>query len=203
MEQYPILQSGFITNTMEGLIRPVFVKDPFIDFTIDKDHLKNKSLNFYSAEVDDLYEVWRKTPNKLREFEFRESVLTAAYYAFNIKSIYKWIEMQSLSTKTSSIHNAFILETVSFVYGGERKVQLPQWIRLIEASREARAVKIDIDKFFDTEKYPNVVTHSNLLTDFIVSWVSQPNGFEDLLLSLYVIFGNRPYVTDVANKNVS
>lgn len=202
MDKYPILQSGFITNTTDGLKRPVFVKDPFVDFAIDKDHRKSKSLNFFVPEVNNLYEAWRNSPTKLKEFDFREQILCAAYRAFNIKSIYKWIEMQALSTKISHMHNMFLLETVAFVYGEPRSLQLPQWIRLIEASAESRATKVDIDKYFDKEKFPSTATYSNLLTDFITAWVSRPNGFEDLLLSLYVIFGDRPYVTDVANKNV-
>ena len=64
------------------------------------------------------------------------------------------------------------------------------------------SVSFTFDKYFDRTKSNNVKFGSNLTSDILVDWVSHVDGFQDLLVSLYVIFGSRPYVTDVANRNV-
>lgn len=203
MSKFAILQSGFICNLDQGLVRNEFVKDPFVDLALDKDHLKSKSLYFYVKEIDDLYEEWSKDTKLVKTMDFRERIIKATKKSFNSTSIYNWFNMQSNATTVTSLHENFILETINFVLGIPRNIQTSQWVRLLEISEKAQSVTINVDKFFNQELYRNEIKFSSsLLSDFIVGWTSQPNGFEDLLLSLYVIFGDRPYVTDVADKNV-
>ena len=204
MNKFAVLQSGFISDLSKGLIHNEFIKDPFVDLALDKDHLKSKSHYFYSKEVDDLYEEWSKNNTLIKTIEFREKIIKAAKNAFNNISIYNWLNIQKYANTVTSTHVNFISETIGFVLGFPRSIQTSQWIRLLEVSEKAQSINLDIDKYFNKNNIQNQVKFSSsLLTDFIVTWVSQPNGFEDMLLSLYVIFGDRPAVTDVADKNIS
>lgn len=204
MNKFAVLQSGFISDLSKGLIHNEFIKDPFVDFALDKDHLKSKSHYFYFKEVDDLYEEWSKNNTLIKTMEFRERIIKAAKNAFNNISIYNWLNIQKYANTVTSTHVNFISETIGFVLGSPRSIQTSQWIRLLEVSEKAQSINLDIDKYFNKNNIQNQVKFSSsLLTDFIVTWVSQPNGFEDMLLSLYVIFGDRPAVTDVADKNIS
>lgn len=204
MNKFAVLQSGFISDLSKGLVHNEFIKDPFVDLALDKDHLKSKSHYFYFKEVDDLYEEWSKNNTLIKTMEFREKIIKAAKNAFNNISIYNWLNIQKYANTVTSTHVNFISETIGFVLGSPRSIQTSQWIRLLEVSEKAQSINLDIDKYFNKNNIQNQVKFSSsLLTDFIVIWVSQPNGFEDMLLSLYVIFGDRPAVTDVADKNIS
>lgn len=204
MNKFAILQSGFISDLSKGLVHNEFIKDPFVDLALDKDHLKSKSHYFYFKEVDDLYEEWSKNNTLIKTMEFREKIIKAAKNAFNNVSIYNWLNTQKYANTVTSTHENFISETIGFVLGSPRSIQTSQWIRLLEVSEKAQSINLDIDKYFNRNNIQNQLKFSSsLLTDFIVRWVSQPNGFEDMLLSLYVIFGDRPAVTDVADKNIS
>lgn len=204
MNKFAILQSGFISDLSKGLVHSEFIKDPFVDLALDKDHLKSKSHYFYFKEVDDLYEEWSKNNTLIKTMEFREKIIKAAKNAFNNVSIYNWLNTQKYANTVTSTHENFISETIGFVLGSPRSIQTSQWIRLLEVSEKAQSINLDIDKYFNRNNIQNQLKFSSsLLTDFIVKWVSQPNGFEDMLLSLYVVFGDRPAVTDVADKNIS
>jgi hypothetical protein len=203
MKRFAILQSGFITNLEKGLIKNQYIKDPFVDLALDKDHLKSKSLYFYHKEINDIYEDWRGDKTLMKSMDFRERILKAAKDAFNSYSIYQWFLMQGNTETLTELHQRFIYDTLSFVQGQKRSIEAVQWIRLLEASEKTQGVKIDVDKYFDNVNFKQEAKFSSsALSTFLVNWTSQPNGFEDLMITLFVIFGDRPYVTDVADKNV-
>lgn len=203
MKKFAILQSGFITNLEKGLTRNDYIKDPFVDLALDKDHLKSKSLYFYHKEINDIYLAWSGDSTLLKSMEFRERILKAAKDAFNSYSIYQWFLMQSNAETLTELHQKFIYDTLGFVQGQKRSLETVQWIRLLEASEKSKGVKINVDKYFDNVNFKQEAKFSSsALTSFIVSWTTQPNGFQDLMITLFVIFGDRPYVTDVADKNI-
>lgn len=203
MFKYPILQSGFVSNTERGLIKATFVKDPFVDFTLDKDHRKSKNLYFYSKEITDIYNDWCGDSSLIKSMDFRDRIIKAALTAFNSLSFYNWVELQSLPDTTGSLHEKFLDETIKFILLGTREINIVQWIRLLEADTKTLSINFTFKKFFDVDQRNNSLRfQSNLTTDVIHYWVSHVDGFQDLMISLYVIFGSRPYVTDVANKNV-
>lgn len=202
MNRYPILQSGFVSNTERGLIKAEFVKDAFVDFALDKDHRKSKNLYFYSKEVTDIYNDWCGDSKLLKSMEFRERILSAAFKSFNSLSLYSWLQMQSMPETTGSLHEKFLDETLNYIVTGKREINIVQWIRLLEADTKTLSVNFSFDKQFDRTRFTHTNFESNLTTDIVQRWVSLPDGFQDLMISLHVIFGARPYVTDVANKNV-
>lgn len=203
MKRFAILQSGFITNLEKGLIKNDYVKDPFVDLALDKDHLKSKSLYFYHKEINDIYEDWRGDTTLMKSMEFRERIIKAAKDAFNSYSIYQWFLMQGNTETLTELHQKFIYDTLAFVQGQKRAIEAVQWIRLLEASEKTQGVKINVDRYFDNVNFKQEAKFSSsALSTFLVLWTSRPNGFEDLMITLFVIFGDRPYVTDVADKNV-
>jgi hypothetical protein len=203
MNKYAILQSGFISNINKHLVNNQYIKDPFVDLALDKDHLKSKSEYFYNKNINEIYTEWSKNTSLIKDMEFRENIIKLAKEAFNNISMYDWLNIQSNANTVTSLHYNFIIETLDFISGTPRTIQTSQWIRLLEVSKKAESIYIDIDKYFKKEgRVTKTTPLPGVLSDFIVSWLSRPNGFEDMLISLYVIFGDRPYVTDVANKNI-
>ena len=202
MSKYPLLQSGFVSIADDGLKRPDLIKDTTLAVALFRNHLLQDNLNFYSDTVSKLYHTWEANPDILKDFEFREKLLVTALSVFRTTSIYMWLKLQNDKANLNHFHATFIEETLAFVAGDERKIQPCQWISLMDVVKVDLDIRLEIDKWFDLETRP---CHKNghlpgLMTLFINKWVSVPNGFQDLLISLHVIFGNRAHVKDVVNK---
>lgn len=201
MDKYAVLQSGFLASSDADLFKNEFVRNPMVDYVLDKDHLKPKMYMFFNKEIDFIYNEWRAKPELLRDFDFRERVLKACFKAFNSKSIYSWFIFQKNSEYFTELHNKFVTDTIRFTLGYRREIQNVQWISLLEANIKDQAVLVSVDEYFDSEAKSGNAMASSSLVKFVKAWTSQPNGIEDLLVTLYVIFGDRPNVSDVADKN--
>lgn len=199
MEKYPILQSGFVSLIQRGLAKPKPTDNLMIQRLLFKDHLVSNIENFYFEDIVILYDLYRGDPNLLRDFNFREQVIKAAYMMFGSNSVYTWLRHQNQLANIGLLHARFIEETLTYIATGkERATQTVQWIKLIEISNHKESSKLNIDDWFNT--YSGLYVPADIV-DFIQLWVSQPKGFEDLLISLFIIFGNRPYITNVREKN--
>lgn len=194
--RFPILQSGFVSLNEDGLTKPDMTAPTIRDDILLKEYRTKADKYFYSKAITELFHQWRSNPSLIREMDFREQLLIQAFKLFKTDKLTTWIRAQNEKPSLSNIHNVFLLETIKFAAGIEkRSLENVQWISLIDYSDRAQAVRVDMDDYFrEDSKYCHVPMK---MDRFIQSWVSQVNGFEDLLISLYVIFGDREQKIDV------
>lgn len=203
MTRYPIMQSGFVSFTDETLLTPVKYNDLVISNVLSKDYRSPSNRYFFSRPLSELYNLWLGNRNCLRDFDNREKVIKLAKVLFSNPSFFKWIQLQTDHGHISDLHNTFLIDTLEYLTTGQRQLEISQWVGLIEKSIKTTATKVDIARFFDRELYGSMGYDKLLpstVNDILDIWVRKPNGFEDLLISLYVIFGNRPYITDVSEN---
>lgn len=194
--RFPILQSGFVSLNEEGLTKPDMTTPTIRDDILLKEYRTKADKYFYSKAITELFHQWRSNPSLIREMDFREQVLIQAFKLFKTDKLTTWIRAQNEKPSLSNIHNVFLLETIKFASGIEkRSLENVQWISLIDYSDRAQAVRVDMDDYFREDSGHLYVPMK--MDRFIQSWVSQVNGFEDLLISLYVIFGDREQKIDV------
>lgn len=202
MNVYPVLQSGFVGHTQNGLRRPDVIEPTLRQAVIFKEYKLPLTKYFYSAEVTELYSRWCSNPGSLKDFDFRERVIKAAFSSFANPSFYQWIRLQDEKPTVSDLHKAFIVETLEYLYACKpRNIENVQWIRLLEANEESHRVRVDIEKYFNQDTI-GVCDRASVpvsLRTVIKNWVSMEHGFEDLLISLFVIFGDRSRRTDISN----
>lgn len=194
--RFPILQSGFVSLNEEGLTKPDMSGPTIREDILLKEYRTKADKYFYSKAITELFHQWRSNPSLIREMDFREQVLIQAFKLFKTDKLTTWIRAQNEKPSLSNIHNVFLLETIKFASGIEkRSLENVQWISLIDYSDRAQAVRVDMDDYFREDS--NQLYVPMKMDRFIQSWVSQINGFEDLLISLYVIFGDREQKVDV------
>ncbi len=194
--RFPILQSGFVSLNEEGLTKPDMSGPTIREDILLKEYRTKADKYFYSKAITELFHQWRSNPSLIREMDFREQVLIQAFKLFKTDKLTTWIRVQNEKPSLSNIHNVFLLETIKFASGIEkRSLENVQWISLIDYSDRAQAVRVDMDDYFREDS--NQLYVPMKMDRFIQSWVSQINGFEDLLISLYVIFGDREQKVDV------
>lgn len=194
--RFPILQSGFVSLNEQGLTKPDMTAPTIRDDILLKEYRTKADKYFYSKAITELFHQWRSNSSLIREMDFREQVLIQAFKLFKTDKLTTWIRAQNEKPSLSNIHNVFLLETIKFAAGIEkRSLENVQWISLIDYSDRAQAVRVDMDDYFHEDSKHCYVPIK--MDRFIQSWVSQVNGFEDLLISLYVIFGDREQKIDV------
>ncbi len=201
MEQYPILQSGFVCLTPYGVKRPDPIEPSFRREVLFKDLKDPLNKFFYSPEITDLYLRWADRPEALREFEFRERLLVAAMSIF-AGGFYPWLNFQNNAETVGHLHASFIVETLEYLLADKpRSVQCIQWINLLEADKRSSKTRMEVGHYFRDE---NNSSNSFLklpcgIKDIVTLWTQKVNGFEDLLITLFVIYGERSGRTDITN----
>lgn len=75
----------------------------------------------------------------------------------------------------------FIVDTVEFINGSLRSLDINIWTNYLDFTTKKPSSKID----------RRLVELNSTGTNYIGKWLRQPNGFEDLLATLTILFGVR------------
>jgi len=207
MQKLAILQSGFVSLSEDRLTIPRALNDQYTDVVLNKAHLKNKNFYFYSEDVTKLYKDFCANKKLLNDFDFRENILILANKLFRGSltglgsgTFSKWLNAQNSSPFLSELHIKFLEETSDYVWtlgNTDRSVHISQWSRLLNCQNTAKNTEINVKKFLDRSSLTR--TSNDNITNLIINWTSIPLGFEDLLISLYVIFGSRTEITEITD----
>jgi hypothetical protein len=183
-----------VAITEEGLKLPSPSKPSFRETVLFKPYVSPQNVYFYDPEVTDIFESWCADVNLMKNFEFRERILKAAMKLFKSTTLYLWSKHQGDKPTVSAMHGVFIMQTLEYlVLGKEREINVLQWCRLLETGNSVNHTQVNPDTHFRQYKPKNDIT-LDILSDNIKCvrhWVSQPDGYVDLLATLYAIFGRR------------
>ena len=124
--------------------------------------------------------------------EVREKILTNALIAFGTESLLEWFSLQEKNPNMTDMHRRFLNDTLNFITTGKRAMNLLQWPHLIEVRElkgsDATPVLKTAEFFRTTESLQ--MRPDDRLTAIIPRWVSNAGGFEDLLGTLHILFGD-------------
>jgi hypothetical protein len=175
------LLSGYLSISDNSLV--TFTEDRLADelqASILLKPLKKEVHSYlYSLEIDQLLEKFLTTPNLIKDVSFQEEVLSFYFKMFKEIDFLEWIALQKNSLYFSETHSAFLEDTAGFIYSNNRKLSILTWLRLVKLEEnvpKAKSTKIEVT-------LPS--THEEILSE----WLASPNGFEDLLVTLKIIFG--------------
>ena len=192
---YVTLQSGFITRARGDLYRYVAPVSSFAQQVLNKTMVGLIPEGYYSKEITDLINEYEKNRQALNDFAFRERVLKAGIRAFDGTTIPDWLKKQRDTDYFSDLHKTFVVETLNFITGSPRVINVVQWTGLLDAGKSNMKTSFDYSEFFNTSHRPMPLPSSTL--DMLRLWICRDHGYEDLLLSLWCIFGKRSIQHDV------
>jgi hypothetical protein len=154
---------------------------------------KPNGVDDYNHEVAALYASYIKRSADSTSFEFRDKVLHAALRAFGTPNFRFWFEAQFQSPVLSDLHYRFLDDTLKFIQGGRREMSLETWGAIVSiANNDEGSGKLSefANEFFGISSGGvNRYARDASLIDTIQCWCSQPNGIEDLLGTLHLLFG--------------
>lgn len=154
----------------------------------------------YNGVVQELYKEYDANPNVVMSMEFRDRLLKAAIAAFGTHSFWIWYENQFRSPLVESTHLNFIDDTFNFIMCGERQFHHAVWLRLLENDQVARERVITVShagvkatdravEYFGLTRNQPGPTINNSVIQAIQMWSSRDGGFDDMVRTLHVLFG--------------
>lgn len=189
MSDVKIYPSGFVgsakvrqtkTKGFEDLARRI------IDRAVSSD-----SSNYTaSLDVIELWDVVRQNKPEFRTFEFKEKIITTALCAFGATTLGQWVDLQMASEEHSSHHTAWLEETLGYVIlGARRKLNYDSWTMLLSADgkpERATSRGWKLDQLLNAGPYQKMT-----MRNVVLLWVQQEGGINDLIESLFVLYGPR------------
>lgn len=119
-----------------------------------------------------------------RSWPFYRSVLSNALRLFG--DFKEWTQEQLSNPNIVGYNRQFIVDTLNFIETGKRELSVQSWLDLVNeggAGHHAHAIP---QRLLDNKPLSNASeTSLQLLQD----WVAKPNGFEDMLITLHLLFG--------------
>lgn len=139
--------------------------------------------------IEQLYDIATSKEDELRlNSAFKERLLIAALSAFGTVLLVDWLEKQKQNPYFDTMQNRFVEETVCFVYTGFRKYHPQVYLDTLTIGKvNSYSAGPSTQQFILSKVRTN---DSVTVRDFILKWLSHPNGLSDLLISLRVMFGS-------------
>jgi hypothetical protein len=128
----------------------------------------------------------------IANFSFREKVLMEAFKAFGSKHFHEWYFVQYQSPSFGQTNRNFLDDTIRFIETGTRCYPINTWERLVQSdesntnSKELGPYAKNLFKCEDVDKQPYRLIG---FPEVIQSWISKEGGFNDLLYTLFILFG--------------
>lgn len=135
--------------------------------------------------VRSLYDIYHARTAVSRSWNYRRSVIESAIRLFGNFDV--WLRDQRNNPWIVGHNRKFIEETVDFIHGKPRLLSVHVWQDLIEDTSDiGRSLSINALGIDLSSKGRGEST-----TQMLQQWMSRPNGIDDLILTLNVLFGAR------------
>lgn len=151
------------------------------------------SVNDPNPEIEALYAKAVLQPTATGDFAFRKRIFVVALAAFGPLTFSAWYRAQMDNRFAGEMHGRFLNDCVRFLNKGNREMSLATWTQLLSIGNgtekmappnESTAAFFGWDHNGQT-RTPRAVT----VEETVRMWCMQPQGLEDLLGSLHVLFG--------------
>lgn len=194
MQRYPVLHSGFIATVTSKFTKTEAIENPYVENLLLRESGNNEFAGlFYSKDIQDLYVKFSGNRNNLRDFEFREQILRTARSLIGSFGLMDWTDLQNKHGSLSNFHIQFIIETMLFINTGSRPTSISIWEGLVRYSPNGRLYEIEKSEDIRALSNEGKAYMFNSTAALLNKWVSHRGGYEDLLYTLWIIFGDRSY----------
>lgn len=166
--------------------------------TRDKD---DRDQFVYDRDIENIYRSYINHEIDLSNWDFRLTVLEESFRLFG-SNFEEWVLYQINNNTLVYDHSLeYLLDTLNFITGNQRKVSPFVWRELLLTNPENKtSVEIanrKVRKLKDLfPKFPS------LTSDVLQLWCSQEDGFEDLVNALFIFFGPAPKMNNKAIQSI-
>lgn len=134
--------------------------------------------------VELLYKQFIDQSTNTNTWAFARTALINALRVFG--DFRDWLSDQQSNPNIVGYNRQFLVDTLNFIETGKRELSVHSWIDLVSeggASHHAHAVP---QRLLDSKQ---LLASSEASLELLQKWISQPNGLEDLLNTMHLLFG--------------
>lgn len=146
-------------------------------------------------QFKELYDKYYSQDTNVKCWDFRRQVIKASKELFSSDISY-WLDNQIKHNYLCDRRLEFLLDTLTFIRTGKRKMCLDNWYELLEDDPVCETRKITHTQIETLKELSKGLTTN---VELIIKWCSQQKGFEDMICTLEILFGG-PSDTSKAEK---
>lgn len=136
-------------------------------------------------EVVQLFERYTGPEARSTDWEFRKQVIKAAIRLLGGSG--NWFVKQDINPMVQDYNYQFLADTLKFIATGRRDIHVVAWQDLLThaPNQPLKTLEGRHELGDRIREFGHVVSVEAL----IQKWCSQPNGFDDLMFSMHLMFG--------------
>jgi hypothetical protein len=146
---------------------------------------KRYAISVRDEKILDLYTEYTSFPNRGASWEFQSRAIAEAVRVFG--GNYNWFSLQDTNPELLDWSYKFVLDTLKFIATGKRSLDIYSWDMLISDDPLTGMQLVDNRQDVQNLLQELGLTISTLA--LIQRWVMQPNGFNDLMWTMHLLFG--------------
>lgn len=135
--------------------------------------------------VELLYKTLIDRNTNTRSWAFSRTVLTNAMRLFG--DLQEWTREQLSNPNIVGYNREFIKDTLNFIQTGRREMPVLVWFDLVTEGGVGHHAHAIPQRLHESKP---VLKASDDSIQLLQSWISQPNGLEDLLTTMHLLFGS-------------
>ena len=144
------------------------------------------------AEVSELWAKYTSPNNQSTSWSFRRKVISAAKRLLTANT--NWFLQQEKNPNIVEYNYQFVVDTLRFIGTGYRRINVYAWSDLVSHAPadglDGVGERDDIAKAFHDLKL-------DVSIDALLQlWCSRPGGFDDMINSINILFGDIPIATN-------
>lgn len=137
----------------------------------------------YDQEVIYFYETYVGRLVSLDSWNFESAVMLKAARLFG--NFYQWLVLNVAGNDhIYDLSLDFLVDTVNYICGGERSMHIHTWIELLQERPVAVRGCASVHRL-----HSRIKQTPDQLKNWMSCWLSRPEGFEDMLLTMNLLFG--------------
>lgn len=136
-------------------------------------------------EINQLYDKYCQGNSHSGSWSFRRQVLAAAKRLLNGHT--NWFIRQDANPMVMAYTYEFLLDTLRFVATGRRRISIHCWPDLLSHNPEDGLTRIS-ERQQIAEAFVDLAL-STSVDAVLQRWCGQPKGFDDLMVTLHLLFG--------------
>lgn len=117
-------------------------------------------------------------------WSFRKRILGEVAPRLFGDSFAQWVEDQSRNANVAGYNLDFLKDTLEYIDSGKRRINPLQWLELVTELDEVATVH-------NGQMLGGLGKGYGSTQNTIQRWCRHPNGFEDMMLSMYIFFGTQ------------
>lgn len=136
----------------------------------------------FDAELDNLYKIRIGRLDGHNSWAFKLRVIICVARLF--RGFERWLRLQAeFNDNVYDLNWSFLEDTVRFIRGKPRIYPLQNWIDLLREHPDERVGSAS------PRRYRDLQMQAGEFSNYVGMWVTRENGFDDMLSTAYVLFG--------------